>query len=127
MNTKERMETLINNNEDAQAALAELGFVRAETAEQEALAKGIEQGRAEAAKEHKERTVKVLQVCKLGEVGLDQALSMVEQGMEEKAAMETVQKLKAEKSRKTTTNSTTHTFTGDGKHPLVDACEKMGK
>jgi len=115
------METLISANDDAVPALAELGFVQAEAAAGDAKKEGYAEGLAAGLAQAKE----ILDVAALGEAPVSLAATMVAEGLSQEAAVAAVQQHRANLSAEQTVNSTITTMSGDGKHPLVAACEKM--
>jgi hypothetical protein len=128
MTTKERFAALLQN-EDGPQALAELGYVKPEeaadtgqkvdTREAEDI---YEAGRIAGMKQ----ALDVAQVCELGGQGSDVCAKLIGQGADAEKARTTVQELRAAAAEKTLTRSTISTAAGDGKHPLVAACEAMG-
>ncbi|MGB3212452.1 MAG: S49 family peptidase [Desulforhopalus sp.] len=115
MTTKERMEKLLTA-EDGPEALAELGYVKKEDAET-----GLQ-----AAKEGlRKKFYDVAELCQLAELSTDQTVTMLKEGISPDAAREKIQELRAEKSRKTTVQSTISPLAREGKHPLIESCEKL--
>ena len=121
MTTKERFAALLQN-EDGPRALAELGYVQPEEAAEPARAAGYKEGLAAGMKQ----ALEVAQICELGGAGSDVCARLLAQGADAEAARVTVQELRALHSRRTLTRSTISTDAGDGKHPLVAACEALG-
>ncbi|MCB2218004.1 MAG: S49 family peptidase [Desulfobulbaceae bacterium] len=128
MTTMERMAALLKN-EDGPQALAELGYVKPEeaadtgqkvdTREAEDI---YEAGRIAGMKQ----ALDVAQVCELGGQGSDVCAKLIGQGADAEKARTTVQELRAVAAEKSMTRSTISTAAGDGKHPLVAACEAIG-
>lgn len=121
MTTKERFAALLQN-EDGPQALAELGYVQPEAVAEPARAEGYKEGHAAGMKQ----ALDVAQICELGGTGSDVCAQLLLQGADIEAARTTVQELRATQSRRTLTRSTISTDAGDGKHPLVAACEALG-
>lgn len=121
MTTQERLEALISKNDDAEASLATLGFVKAEAAEAEAKAAGHKEGVAAGLARAKE----ILDVAAIGGAPLAMATSMVEKGLSQEEAVAAVQQHRANLSNGQTVQSTITPLSGDGKHPLIAACEKQ--
>lgn len=121
MTTKERLEALISKNEDAESALTDLGFVKAEVVEAAAKATGHEEGIAEGLAKAKE----VLDVAALGDAPLSLVASLIEQGASQEEAVDAVQQHRANISTAQTVASTITPLSGDGKHDLIAACEEL--
>ncbi len=128
MTTKERLEALISNNEDAEVSLAELGYVPAENAETKATetkAAAREEGRKEGVKAGLAQAKEILDVATIGESSLAMATSMVEKGLTQEEAIAAVQQYRANLSAGNDVSSTITPLSGDGKHPLIASCEKL--
>ncbi len=117
MTTKERMAKLLTA-EDGPEALAELGYIKNQDA----------QASREAAEEGlRKKMYDVAELCQLAGLSTDQTVAMLKEGVTVDAAKETIQEMRAEKSKKVTVKSTTTPLTGNGKHPLVESCEKLAR
>ncbi len=122
MTTQERLEALISSNDDAPEALANIGYVPAENAADDA---AIEEARKEGVTAGLAQAGDVLAVAALGEVPMTLASSMVADGLTQEGAMAAVQQHRANNSGAANIASTITTLSGDGKHPLISACEKL--
>ena len=124
MTVKERFAALLEGNaEEAPAALAELGYVKAAEAEAKAREEGTKAGLAAGLAQ----AVDVVQACRLGGIGLEPAEQMIGKGLDGKGAAQEALALKAAASGKEKVNSTITDGTRTGKHPLVAECEGKGK
>lgn len=119
MTTKERIAALLTA-EDGPQALAELGYTPATDA-QAAQATAIKA----AAEQQHQQSLEVAEICQLGQMPLERAVAMLRENLTADQARETIQHLRAEASKKTVITSTTTSFTAEGKHPLIAACEAM--
>lgn len=121
MTTKERFAALLQNDDGPQA-LAELGYVQPEAAAGPAREEGFKDGVAAGMKQ----ALDVAQICELGGQGSDVCAKLLAQNADAEKARTTVQELRAQQAGRTIVRSTTSPDAGDGKHPLVAACEAMG-
>jgi signal peptide peptidase SppA len=122
MTLTERFEALIKGNaEEASAALAELGYVEAASAEAAARQAGVDEGVQLGAG----RAVEVIQACRLGGLSLEQAERMIGEGLDGKAAQDMALRLRAAESDKQRVTSTVTDTTRSGKHPLIAAAESL--
>ncbi len=120
MTTKERIAALLQADDGPQA-LNELGYVKPEEAAAPAREAGVKDGHAAGMKQ----ALDVAQVCELAGMGSDVCAKLLASGADMEQARITVQELRAAKDSKTLTRSTISTAAGDGKHPLVAACEGL--
>ncbi len=115
MSTKDRMAGLLKA-EDGPAAIKELGWI------QETEAKSATEI---AIKESFEGVINIAELCQLADLSTKETVSMLKSGVKQEQAREVIQQQKAEKSKTQQVKSTITPLSGDGKHALVAACEKL--
>lgn len=127
MTTKDRIAALLAN-EDGPAALAELGYVKAEEAAAEAHAKGKAEGLEQGMKQAMENVAEVADLAELAQLDAGNTIKLIKQGCNATEARTAIQTMRAEQSKKTIVLSTVNPAnTGSEKHGLIAACEAMNK
>jgi signal peptide peptidase SppA len=115
--TKQLMEGLLTA-EDGPASLAELGYTPTLAAADAVI---------EAAGKTRSAMIDVAELCQLGGLTTDQTVTMLKSGSDAAAARTEIQQLRADKSKESVIKSTITPLAGDGKHPLISSCEKLGE
>lgn len=127
MTTKERIAALLHND-DGPSALAELGYVQAEQAANNAFAKGKEEGLSEAATSIKHEQAAVADLAELANLDAACCLKLMRAGATVEEARHAIQEMKARTTKQTIVLSTPNvTNPGTEKHGLISACEAIGK
>jgi len=127
MNTKDRFAALLAN-EDGPSALAELGYVQAESAAQEAHDKGFAEGILEGVKQAGTLTAEIADLSDLAQLDGAATRTLLKQATTTEEARAAIQTMRADASKKQAILSTVDPLNHNGgKHGLIAACEAMNK
>lgn len=127
MTTQDRIAALLAN-EDGPAAMANLGYVKAEEAAKEAHEKGYAAGIEAGVKQARHVTSEVADLADLAQLDADSTIRLIREGCSSEEARAAIQTMRAEKSKNQTVLSTVDPLNNNGgKHGLIAACEAMNK